>query len=83
MKKASYTTPRKTKKLSTNQLRKKALYKAAQTAFDLNRPDNMIKENKLAYKYDIPKYLRQYAKRYGGIDVLSIVQTHKKHTLET
>ena len=83
MKKASYATPRKTKKISANQLRKNALYKTAQIAFDLSRPDSILKETQLSAKYGIPKYLRQYAKRYGGLDVLSIVQTHKQHTLET
>ena len=83
MKKASYATPRKTKKISANQLRRKALYKAAIIAFNQGAPDNMLKETQLSAKYDIPKYLRQYAKRYAGVDVLSIVQIHKQHTLET
>ena len=78
IKKGSYSTPKESKKL-----RRKALYKAAVIAFNRGAPDNVLTESELASKYGISKAQRQYAKRYGGIDVLSIVQTHKQHTLET
>ena len=27
----------------------------------------------------VPKFLRQYAKRFGGLDVFGIVQIHRQH----
>lgn len=44
-----------------------------------NKSDDQLNEKELAKKYGIPKCLRQYAKRYGGLDVLGIVQMHRKH----
>lgn len=35
-------------------------------------------QHKQAREHDIPKHLRSYAKRYGGLHVMDIVQIQKR-----
>ena len=67
--------------MTNNQIKRNKLYKAQNEAFILSQPDNTLTEPALAKKYGISKAQRQYAKRYGGCDILGIVAQHRRNNI--
>lgn len=67
--------------MTNNQIKRNKLYKAQNEAFLMSQHDDILREHFLAQKYGISKSMRQYAKRYGGCDVLEIVSTHRRNAV--
>jgi len=67
--------------MTNNRIKRNKLNKAQNEAFLMSQHDDMLREHPLARKYGISKAFRQYAKRYGGCDILEIVSVQRRNAV--